>query len=88
MVTSHRFTQGVVIADRPICDASTGASKLTTEQIADLTSTEAIDLLCARKLTAVEYATALLERAKKFECINSFAFLRPEQVHQHMCMQR
>ena len=46
-----------------------------------LSSTEAVELLCSRKLTAVQYATALLERATKtFVCINAFAFLDAEKV--------
>ncbi len=60
--------------------ANTAAGGLTGREISELSSVEAIDLLCAKKLTAVQYATTLLERATTYQCINSFAFLDSEKV--------
>jgi hypothetical protein len=34
---------------------------------------EAVELLCTRKIAAVQYAAALLDRADDIECLNTYA---------------
>ncbi|KAK9859869.1 hypothetical protein WJX84_001886, partial [Apatococcus fuscideae] len=46
----------------------------------DLTAKEAKELLCSKRLTAVEYNTALLERVNGVACLNTFASLDTEKV--------
>jgi Asp-tRNA(Asn)/Glu-tRNA(Gln) amidotransferase A subunit family amidase len=47
---------------------------------AELSALQATELLCNKRITAVEYATELLQRATDFQCINAFAHINPEQV--------
>ena len=39
--------------------------------LADLTATEAVEQLCSRNCTAVQYATALLQRTSEWQCLNA-----------------
>ena len=41
---------------------------------------EAVDQLCSGKITATEYASALIDKAEEWECINSFAYFNTTQV--------
>lgn len=59
----------------------TGQPPLQAREIAELTATKAIDMLCSRKITAVQYAEALLDRAKAYACVNGFAFMDSEKVY-------
>lgn len=46
-----------------------------------MSAAEAVDLLCSRKITAVEYAKALLARAEEIDCLNSYAELDSHKVN-------
>jgi len=41
---------------------------------------EAVELLCTRSITAVQYATALLDRADEIYCLNTYATLHRVRV--------
>lgn len=58
-----------------------GGSSLDARAIAELTASEAVNLLCSRKISAVQYAEALLTRAEKYSCVNGFAFMDVEKVN-------
>ncbi|CAK0787711.1 hypothetical protein CVIRNUC_010933 [Coccomyxa viridis] len=51
-----------------------------TSNLEQLDASEAIEQLCARRITAFQYAEALLKRIQKHSCINAFAHLEPDQV--------
>ena len=53
----------------------------SVEELSDLSAAEAVDLLCSRKITAVEYAKALLARAEEIDCLNSYAELDSHKVN-------
>ena len=50
--------------------------------LTDLTTVEAVRMLCDRDIIAEEYATALLQKAHEWECINTWADIDPKQVSQ------
>ena len=41
---------------------------------------QAVDMLCARNITASEYATALFFHAQGWECLNAWSALDVEMV--------
>ena len=41
---------------------------------------EAVEELCSRRVTAVQYAEALLQRAAKHSCINAYAHVDDDQA--------
>ena len=45
-----------------------------------MTAAEAVAQLCARKMTAVQYAEAVLEVAETYSCLNAFSFLEKDKV--------
>ena len=49
---------------------------------ADLSVSEAVGQLCARMMTAVEYAKSLLQAGDNWQCANAFAELQVERVRQ------
>lgn len=49
-----------------------------------MTAAEAVAQLCARKMTAVQYAEAVLEVAETYSCLNAFSFLKKEKVVLHL----
>jgi mandelamide amidase len=51
-----------------------------SDSIAEMTAAQAVELLCSRKMTAVQYAQAMLQRAEQYACINAFAVLDAEKV--------
>lgn len=56
------------------------AGSQTSWQIASLPATEAVEQLCSRKLTALQYAEAVIEIAETYTCLNIFSFLDKEKV--------
>ena len=52
----------------------------TSWQIASMTATEAVAQLCSRKMTALQYAEAVLEIADTYSCLNIFSFLDRKKV--------
>ncbi|GAB4821099.1 hypothetical protein N2152v2_008145 [Parachlorella kessleri] len=48
--------------------------------LTSLTAAEAVEGLCARNFTAVEYNQALLDRIEAFSCLNAFAATDPAKV--------
>ena len=58
-----------------MCLGAAAAKPLT-----ELTAVEAVDLLCRKKITAVQYASALLDRSGELQCLNTFATLDTTQV--------
>jgi len=52
----------------------------TSWQIASLSAAEAVAQLCSRKMTALQYAEAVLEIAETYTCLNAFSFLEREKV--------
>jgi hypothetical protein len=50
--------------------------------LTDLSATQAVDMLCNRDITAVQYASALLAKAQEYECINAWAEINPAKVCQ------
>lgn len=53
--------------------------------LANLTAAEAITQLCSGRITAVQYATALLGEAQRWECINAWSALNVERVAGPLC---
>ena len=45
-----------------------------------MTAAEAVAQLCARKMTALQYAEAVLEVAETYSCLNAFSFLDKDKV--------
>lgn len=60
---------------------NSGKTQLNARDVAEATAIKAIDLLCSRKITAVQYAEALLERIEKLSCVNGFAFVDSKKVN-------
>ena len=52
------------------------------QDLASLSVTDAVALLCARNITAVEYATAIIEKSEQHECLNGYAHFDPDKVSQ------
>ena len=50
------------------------------EALVELGVGAAVQKLCAREVTAVQYAEALLARARNYTCINAYASLDEEKV--------
>lgn len=48
-----------------------------------MTAAEAVAQLCARKMTALQYAEAVIEVAETYSCLNAFSFLDKDKVEQH-----
>ncbi|CAL8466175.1 g5711 [Coccomyxa elongata] len=48
--------------------------------LTDLSASQAVDMLCARDVTAVQYASALLAKAQEWECINAWSDINPARV--------
>ncbi|KAK9849931.1 hypothetical protein WJX84_011846 [Apatococcus fuscideae] len=48
--------------------------------LAELGTAEAVERLCARNITSVQYATALLQRGHLWECLNAFSEVDVERV--------
>ena len=48
--------------------------------LTDLSAAQAVEMLCARDITAVQYASALLAKAQEWECINAWAEIDPAKV--------
>jgi hypothetical protein len=63
-----------------VCAGLCGHGTSAATDLADLTAAEAVEGLCARNFTAVEYNKALLDRIKAVECLNSFAAIDPGKV--------
>ena len=57
----------------------------TSWQIASMSATEAVAQLCSRKMTALQYAEAVLEIAETYSCLNIFSFLDKRKVRR-ACM--
>ena len=57
-----------------------GAASYTTDQLTELTAVEAVELLCTKKISAVQYASALLTRAEEIDCLNTYASLDQARV--------
>ena len=57
------------------------AGSQTSWQIASMTAAEAVAQLCARKMTALQYAEAVLEVAETYSCLNAFSFLEKDKVN-------
>ncbi len=45
-----------------------------------MTAAEAVAQLCARKMTALQYAEAVIEVAETYSCLNAFSFLDKDKV--------
>ncbi|KAK9812686.1 hypothetical protein WJX72_002003 [[Myrmecia] bisecta] len=69
----------VAPAPAPLPNLSDPLTGVETNLVA-LTANDAINMLCARSVTAVQYATAILKQAKIYTCINAFAALEPARV--------
>lgn len=41
--------------------------------LTDLSAAQAVQMLCARDVTAVQYASALLAKAQQWECVNAWS---------------
>ena len=52
----------------------------TSWQIASMSATEVVAQLCSRKMTALQYAEAVLEIAETYSCLNIFSFLDKRKV--------
>ena len=52
----------------------------TSWQIASMSATEVVAQLCSRKMTALQYAEAVLEIAETYSCLNIFSFLDRRKV--------
>ena len=69
---------------RALLAISTAASTVTpaNTSMVDLTATQAIAMLCARDMTAVQYVQALFSHYDTggFECLNAFISLNRTQV--------
>ncbi|GAB4818661.1 hypothetical protein N2152v2_005707 [Parachlorella kessleri] len=50
------------------------------DDLASLSVTDAVALLCARNITSVEYATAVIEKSRQHECLNGYAHFDPDKV--------
>ena len=50
--------------------------------LAALSASKAVELLCTRSITAVDYATALLRTAHAWECINAWSTIDAQRVRQ------
>ena len=57
-----------------------GAASYTTDELTELTAVEAVELLCTKNISAVQYATALLTRAEEIDCLNTYATLDQTRV--------
>ena len=60
--------------------------------LADLTATEAVEQLCSKSCSAVQYATALLQRTLEWQCLNAVSAANVTQaspgaalLHQASC---
>ena len=63
-----------------MCRIHAGKVSATSSQLEELPVSDAIAELCSRRVTAVQYAEALLQRIEKHSCINAFAHLDAEKV--------
>lgn len=45
-----------------------------------MTAAEAVAQLCARKMTALQYAEAVVEVAETYSCLNAFSFLEKDKA--------
>lgn len=52
----------------------------STGNLLELGAKEAVDLLCSRQITAVQYASALLDQAENIKCLNTYAELDRDKV--------
>lgn len=68
----------------PKSDASAGLSKQQAEMV-ELTAVDAVARLCAGRITATEYAEALLAQIDTHRCLNTFASLDAAKVIE-MCL--
>ena len=57
----------------------------TSWQIASMSATEVVAHLCSRKMTALQYAEAVLEIAETYSCLNIFSLLDKRKVRR-VCM--
>ena len=65
------------------CSCVSPVLAFSSEELVEFSAEAAVDLLCSRQVTAVQYAQALLERANNYSCINAFASLPAEKVRTH-----
>ena len=65
------------------CSCVSSVLAFSSEELVELSAEAAVELLCSRQVTAVQYAQALLERAHNYSCINAFASLPAEKVRTH-----
>ena len=63
----------------PKSNASAGLSKQQAEMV-ELTAVDAVARLCAGRITATEYAEALLAQIDTHRCLNTFASLDAAKV--------
>lgn len=68
----------------PKSDAGAGLSKQQAEMV-ELTAVDAVARLCAGRITATEYAEALLAQIDTHQCLNTFASLDAAKVIE-MCL--
>jgi len=48
--------------------------------LTDLSAAQAVEMLCARDITAMQYASASLAKAHEWECINAWSEIDPAKV--------
>lgn len=63
-----------------MCRIHAGKGSAASSQLEELAVSDAINELCSRRVTAVQYAEALLQRIEKHSCINAFAHLDAKKV--------
>ena len=56
-------------------------------KLIDMTASEAVDSLCTRRVTAEQYAQAVLAQAESSVCINAYAALNVTKVSPTRCCQ-
>ena len=48
--------------------------------LTDLSAVQAVEMLCSRDISAVQYASALLAKAREWACINAWSEIDPARV--------
>lgn len=76
------FARDVQGSGRNLLDSSAPAPSLMPATLPGLTATQAVDMLCSREITAVEYVEALFDRyyGGGFECLNSWITINETMV--------
>ena len=55
-------------------------SEAANMSLTDLSAVQAVEMLCNRDITAVQYASASLAKAREWECINAWSEIDPARV--------